>query len=99
MSCRRVSKSIFGRVSRQTVTNVVFNHVPDCLNIDFSLCQSRGVTDIYLEADEDHTKLQNGYSKAVNLVYVHIVSTNLTNFTPTKPLLRLLVKTILYAQN
>lgn len=70
-SCREVSNLIFGRVSRQTVTNIVFNCVPDCLNIDFSLCQSRDVTDVFLEADEDHTKLQNGYSKAVNLVYVH----------------------------
>ncbi len=69
-SCRIVCKELEQDISRQTVCNILKDYVPNVMNFDFSV-PLRDVDHIYIEADEDHIKLQNGKSKCVNLVYIH----------------------------
>ncbi len=62
------SAAVNNAVSRQTV----YNLTKKLKTIEAKMpAERRDVSDIYIEADEDHIHLQNGKSAEVKLVYVH----------------------------
>ena len=71
LSCREVSKALFGHVSRQSVCKILRDCIPDNISYDFCALSRATVSDIFVEADEAHAVLANGSRCCINLVYVH----------------------------
>lgn len=69
MSYGKASELCGGKVSRQTVHNIV-KQVPE-EKMKIKEQGLRSVDNIYIEADEDHIHLNTGKSAEVKLVYVH----------------------------
>ena len=67
----KASELAENKVTRQTVHNLVKNVKTPNLSTTLSSQPKKNISQIFIEADEDHIHLQNGKCAEVKLVYVH----------------------------